>query len=198
MVVRADAIGNRIEPLTAHVDGRTVGEVSAGVEVQPHECIARLQQGKENRLVHLAAGIGLDVGAIGAKKGFQAVNGDLLDNIHMLAATVIPFPRIPLGVFIRQLGPLRLHDGFADVVFRSDQFDMVLLTTILIFNRLPEFGINFCQGVFRRKHRLPHKPIKVLIVPSGKGKAPRVHTGKRTVSGASSRCPVSPQEAISQ
>ena len=48
----------------------------------------------------------------------------------------------------------------AGVVFGGDQFDVVFLTLDFGLDGLPEFGINFCQGVFRGKHGECLKPLK--------------------------------------
>ena len=43
-------------------------QVPAGVEIETHEGIARLQQGEEHGLVHLAARIGLHIGKLASKQ----------------------------------------------------------------------------------------------------------------------------------
>jgi hypothetical protein len=55
-----------------------VGQVTAGIQVEAHERVAGLQERQEHRLVHLAAGIRLDVGEIAAEQLFGALDGEFL------------------------------------------------------------------------------------------------------------------------
>jgi hypothetical protein len=137
-----------------------VGQVAALGEAHAHDRIARLGEGHQHGLVGLRAGIRLDVGGIGTEQLLQAVDGDLLGDIDVLTATVVALARIAFGVLVGQLGALGFHDGLADVVFRRDQFDVVFLTLVLGLDGLPEFRVNFCQGVFRGKHGECLKPLK--------------------------------------
>ncbi len=67
LVVAAHAVGHDLEPLAAHVDGRAVRQMAAGVEIEAHEGVAGLQQRQEHGLVHLAAGVRLHVGELGSR-----------------------------------------------------------------------------------------------------------------------------------
>ena len=54
----------------------------------------------------------LHIGRIGAKNLLDPVDGQLLDHIHMLTATVIALARVALGIFVGQLRTLRgQHSG---------------------------------------------------------------------------------------
>ena len=64
LVLAAHGVVRDLEPLAGHVDGRAVGEMAAGREVEAHEGVAGLQQRQEHRLVHLAAGVRLHVGEV--------------------------------------------------------------------------------------------------------------------------------------
>ena len=68
LVVRRHAVGHHLEPLARHVDGRAVGEMAAGGEIEAHEGVAGLHQRQEHRLVGLGAGIRLHVGELAAEQ----------------------------------------------------------------------------------------------------------------------------------
>ena len=107
----ADAIADRLEPFARHIDRRTMGEMAARRQIETHEDIARLKQGEEDRLVGLAAGIGLHIGVAAAKKLCDALDGEVFGDVHELAAAIIAFSRIALGVFIGQHRALRFEHG---------------------------------------------------------------------------------------
>ena len=102
--------------------------MSAGGEIQPHEGIAGLQQRQEHRLVHLAAGVRLHVGEIGAEQLFGALDRERLGDVDPFAAAIIAGAGIALGVFVGHHRALRFQHGAADDVFRRDQFDLVALS----------------------------------------------------------------------
>jgi hypothetical protein len=86
-----------------------------------------LQEGHEHGLVGLRAGIRLDVGGFGAEQLLEAVDGQLLGDIDVLAAAVVALAGVAFGVLVGQLRALGFHDRGL-VVFRRDQFDVVFLT----------------------------------------------------------------------
>ncbi len=73
----------------------------------------RLEDGEIDGHVCLAAGVGLDVDVLGAENPLCAVDGQLLDDIHVLAAAVPAAARVALGVLVGEAGALGLHDGAA-------------------------------------------------------------------------------------
>jgi hypothetical protein len=70
----------------------------------------------------------LDVGVTGAEQLAGAVDGQLLDHVDVLAATVVALAWVAFGVLVGQLAALGLHHLGAGVVFRGDQLDVVFLT----------------------------------------------------------------------
>ncbi len=75
----------------------------------------------------MGAGVGLDVGVIGAEELFGAVDGELLDVVDEFAAAVPAFGGVALGVFVGEDAALGLHDGGVGEVFRGDELDVALL-----------------------------------------------------------------------
>ena len=88
----------------------------------------------------------LDVGVLRAEQFFDAVDCQLFDNIDVFAAAVVAFARIAFGVFVGQLRTLCLHHGAADVVFRGNQLDVVLLALVFLGNGCCQIGVVLCEG----------------------------------------------------
>ena len=141
IVAFAHAVGDDLEPLAGHVDRRAVRQVTARIEVEAHEGVARLQQRQEHRLVHLAAGVRLDVGEIDAEQLLGALDGELFGDIDELAAAVVALARIALGVFVGHDRALRLEHGAGDDVLGGDQLDLVLLATEFLVDRVGDLRI---------------------------------------------------------
>src|SRR5690606_25377714 len=80
------------------------------------------------------------------------VNGQLLDNIHVLAAAVIALAGIAFGVFVGQLRTLRFHHGRAGVVFRSDQLDMLFLALVFLLDGSPQLRVIVGKAAVRVEH----------------------------------------------
>ncbi|MPN14888.1 hypothetical protein SDC9_162217 [bioreactor metagenome] len=127
-------------------------EVTAFGQAHAHDRVARLAEGHQHSLVGLRTGVRLDVGGIGAEQRLDAVDGDLLGNVDVFATTVVALARVAFGVLVGQLRALGFHDRLADVVLGCDQFDVIFLTLVLGRDGLPQFRVNFRQGVFRGKH----------------------------------------------
>ena len=146
VVVAAHAVGDHLEPFAGHVDRRAMGQVTARVEVEPHEGVARLQQRQEHRLVHLAAGIRLDVGEIAGKQLLRPLDGEFLGDVDELAAAIVALARIALGIFVGHDRALRLEHGARHDVFRGDQLDLVALAAKLVADRARNVGIGLGKG----------------------------------------------------
>ncbi len=77
-----------------------VREMAAVREVHGKHPVARFEDREIHRHVGAASGVGLHVCVFRPEKFFRAVNGQLLDYIHVLAAAIPAFPGVALGVFI--------------------------------------------------------------------------------------------------
>jgi hypothetical protein len=146
VVVLAHGVVRRFEPFARDVDGRAVGEVAAGSEVEAHEGVAGLQERQEHGLVHLAAGTRLDVGEAAGKQLFRALDRQGLGDVDELTAAVVAPARIALGIFVGHDRALRLEDGAGDDVFRRDELDFVALATELVGDRAGDVGIGLGEG----------------------------------------------------
>jgi hypothetical protein len=127
LVLAPHRVVRGLEPFAGHVDRRTVGEMSAGGEIETHEGIAGLQQRQEYRLVHLAARIRLHVCESRAEQFLGALDRQRLRDVDPFAAAVIAMARITLGVFVGHHRALRFQHGAADDVLRSNQLNLMTL-----------------------------------------------------------------------
>jgi hypothetical protein len=74
---------------TRSIDAGAVGEVTALVEVETHEGVARVEYGKEHSLIGLSTGVGLHVGKLSSEELLHTVDGELLHLVYDLAATIV-------------------------------------------------------------------------------------------------------------
>ena len=138
----AHVVRDHVVELAGEVDPHAVGEVAAVRQVQAHDGVARVEQGEHRGGVGLGAGVRLDVGELGAEQGLDPVDGQLLDDVHVLAAAVVALARVALGVLVGQDRALRLHDRGGGEILRGDHFQRRLLAAQLTGNGLLDLGID--------------------------------------------------------
>ena len=88
LVLLADAVVDDLVELAGEIRRMTVGEVAAVGEVHGQDPVAGIEHGEIDRGVRLGAGVRLHVGVVGAEKLPDAVEGELLDDIDVLASAV--------------------------------------------------------------------------------------------------------------
>ena len=101
-VLAADVVGDRVVELAGDVELHPVAEVAAVVERHPEDRVARLDQRHVGGVVGLGAGVGLDVGVLGAEQLLGAVDRQLLGDVDLLAAAVVAAAGVALGVLVGQ------------------------------------------------------------------------------------------------
>jgi hypothetical protein len=89
----------------------------------------------------------LNVGELGAEERLHAVDGQLLDDVDMLAAAVVALARVALGILVGEDRTLRLHDGRRSEVLRGDHFQRGLLAVQLADDCLLDLGIDCGKSV---------------------------------------------------
>ena len=94
------AVGVHFEQLAGEVDWAAVCQVAAVGQAHAHDAVARLQHGEVDGHVGLRAGVGLHVGVLGPEQLLGAVDGQLLHDVHVLAAAVVAVTGVALGVFV--------------------------------------------------------------------------------------------------
>ena len=118
-----------------------VGQVTAMGQAHAQHHIARFTEGHVDGGVGLGAGVGLDIGEVGAEQGLGAVDGQLLGDIDVLATAVITLAGIALGVLVGEHRTLGLHHPGAGVVLRGDELDVLFLAAFLVLDRRPELVV---------------------------------------------------------
>ncbi len=149
---RVEAVLHGVVALAGEVDLGAVGQVTAVGQGHAEHGVARLDQGEEDRAVGLRAGMRLHVGPVGAEQCLDAIDGELLDHVDILAAAVVTLARIALGVLVGQHGALGLHDARAGVVFRGNQLDVLFLAQDFFLHRVPELIVVACNRHVTGKH----------------------------------------------
>jgi hypothetical protein len=94
----------------------------------------------------------LHVGGLGAEQLLDAVDGQLLDHVDVLAAAVVALAGVALGVLVGQLRALCRHDGGRGVVLAGDQLDVLFLALVLGLDGGPHLGV----GLFDKNIALVH------------------------------------------
>ena len=127
--------------------------------VQPHsqDGVAGLQERREDGDVGRRARVRLDVGVVRAEQLLGPVDGELLHDVHILAAAVVALAGVALGVLVGQHRPLRFEHGAGDDVLRRDQFQLVVLPAFLFLDG----GIDLRVGL--RQRRVPPDQVFVLL-----------------------------------
>ncbi len=69
----------------------------------------------------------LHVGVLGSEQRFRAVDGRLLDDVHPLAAAVVPPARVALGVLVGEDRAGGFENRVAHEILRRDQLEPVIL-----------------------------------------------------------------------
>ena len=119
-----------------------VSQMAAVAQIHRQHFVARFEKREINGHVRLAAGVRLDVGMFGPKKFFGAIDGELLDDVHVFTAAIPSLFRITFGVFIREHRALGLHHRRAGKIFTGDQLDVFLLAQLFEENGVRDFRIN--------------------------------------------------------
>jgi hypothetical protein len=107
--------------------------------------VTRLEHSQINRHVRLRPGMWLDVGMLGAEKPLGTISRQILDDVHMLAAPVVPPPGITFGILVGEHTTNRLHHFTARVVLTSNHLQTVLLPVAFGLDCIPNVRIACLQ-----------------------------------------------------
>ena len=100
---------------------------------------------EEDALIGLRSRVRLHVGEVAAEDLLGAIDGEIFDDVDVLAAAVVPLARIALGVLVGQDAAGRFKYSTRDNVFRRDEFDLMLLPAKLFLNGAEDFRVGFRQ-----------------------------------------------------
>lgn len=136
-----------MEIIAGDIDRAAVGQMSAIGQIHAHDCIAGLQQAIIHSKVCLGTGMRLYIDMIRAEQFLCTVDSQLFHLIHIFAAAIVPFSRIPFRIFVGQHTSLCFHDRIADNIFRCDHFQFVSLTIQFFLN-----GAVYSAVIFQMFH----------------------------------------------
>ena len=153
--VVVQAVLDGVVHLAGEIRLGTVGQVTAGVQAHAEHGVAGLEHRHVDRRVGLGAGVGLDVGPVGAEQLAGAFDGQVLDHVHVFAAAVVALARVALGVLVGEYGALGFHGPGRGVVLGGDQLDVLLLALALGVDGGLDFRVELGDGHGFREHGLP-------------------------------------------
>ena len=115
-----------------------------------------LQHRGIGRGVGLRAGVRLHVDMLAAEDLPRAVAGQVLDDVGVLAATVVAAPGIALGIFIGEDRAGCFKHCFRDKVFAGNHLQPLVLAESFVVNGGGNFGIGLGEG---QRHAVSHTRI---------------------------------------
>ena len=148
----------------------------AVAEVHAHDGVARLQQSEVHRDIGLGAGVGLDIGVLGAEELLGPLDGEVFPLVHELTAAVVARAGQALGVFVGKMTAHGLHHGGRDEVFRGNQLNMIALALqlthhgavdlrVLCFDMFVMHGVSSCFLSIREAlYMIPPRLTRLLRV----------------------------------
>ena len=142
VVVLRNAVGNDLVELSRDVQLHPVREMTAVIELQAHDLVARIEQRHVDRVIGLSAGVGLDVRVLGAEERLRAVDRKLLADVNLLAAAVIAPAGIALRVLVGEHGAGGVQHGLRDEVLGRDHLERALLARELAVQDLRDLGVH--------------------------------------------------------
>jgi hypothetical protein len=145
-----------------------MSQVAALREVHAQNRIPRFEDGEIGCHVGLRTGMWLNVHMFGTKDLFAALDGQLFNGVHVLAATIIAFTGIAFGIFVRHEGALRRQHCWTGEVFRGDQQQLVALSFLFGIDGGVDLGIGGLQGV-KGAHCIFHGHEGASLVLRGSG-----------------------------
>ena len=105
------------------------------VERKAKDGIAQLDRCRIRSQIRIRATVGLNVGESALEQLFRTITRQILNDIDLLAATVIALAWIAFGILVGEHAAHRFHDRWRSEVLRSDQLDARTLTLELLIDR---------------------------------------------------------------
>ncbi|MBT9163874.1 MAG: hypothetical protein DDT24_00794 [Chloroflexi bacterium] len=104
--------------------------------------IAIVNQCHIGRHIGYCAAIWLDISVLSGEEFLCSMKGYLLHLIGILAATVVAFAGISLGVFIGQHRSLSFENSLTGVVLGSNKVNAATLSFLLLYNDACYLGVD--------------------------------------------------------
>ncbi|EJK64467.1 hypothetical protein THAOC_14793 [Thalassiosira oceanica] len=159
---RVDLVRERLEvdrggrdglprPLLLRVGVKSVRQVPAGREVESHDPVVRVEQGRVDREVGGRPRVGLDVHPpllrIETVRLERPRLAELLDLVDDLVPAVVPRVGQALGVLIGEGRPEALHDRPGREVLGRDELEGGVLSQLLLLDEVVHLGVMVGQGL---------------------------------------------------
>ena len=132
--VAIDSVSDDVVEFPRDIRRRSVGEVTTVSEIHTENRVARGKKREINRHIRLAAGMGLNVGVLRTEELTRPITSEVFRFVNVFTPTIVPFSRIPFGVFVGQDGPGRFENSVARIVLTRDEFELLRLATFFSLN----------------------------------------------------------------
>ena len=145
--IRHDAI-----VLAGEIERMTVREVASVRKIHAEDGVARFQDGQIHRHVCLAARMRLNIDVFGAEEFFGPVDCEVFDDIDELTPTIVPVPRVSLGILVREYGSYCFEHRAIREIFRRDQLQSHRLAPLLVLDSSMDLRIKFLERSMNAVH----------------------------------------------
>ena len=136
-------IRHKIEVFARHIYRTAMSQMTTMIQIHTHNRIPWFQHGKVYCLVCLRAAVRLYIYMVATKKLFCTLFCQIFYDIHFFTSAIVAFCRIALCVFICQRGSHCIHYRFRNNIFRSNEFNIMLLSFQFRNNGICHCTINF-------------------------------------------------------
>ena len=126
-----DTVGHNVVQVTREIDLGTVSQMPSMTAIHTQNSCTRPDERLVSGKVSLASCMGLDICMVGTEQRHCATDSQAFNVVDDATTAVVPFPRIPLGVLIREQTPLGQTDSQRDVVLRCNEIDSPSLPFVL-------------------------------------------------------------------
>nr|BFF08853.1 hypothetical protein GCM10025699_01560 [Microbacterium flavescens] len=117
-------------------------EVTALVERESEERVARARDGVQHGGVRGRARVRLHVGELGAEQLLRSSDRELFGDVDLFAAAVVATPRVALGVLVGEHRALRLQHRHGHEVLGGDHLEVAALAFELTLEHLGDLGVD--------------------------------------------------------
>ena len=125
---------------------------SLGAMAEHRNRVAGLAERQIDREVGRGAGVGLDVGVLGAEQRLGAGDAQLLNLVDELLTLVVATAGIAFAVLVRQRRAERFEDRRRGVVFTRDEANLVSLALVFLFEERENLRVDAAESIAKHAH----------------------------------------------
>jgi hypothetical protein len=140
-----DAVVDDVVEPAREVHLQAVRQVAAVRELEREDRVAGVEAREVHGHVRLRSRVRLDVRVLGAEEGLRAVDRELLDLVHDLAASVVAPAGVALGVLVRRHAADRFQHRRPREVLGGDELDLAPLALELAPEQLGDVRIDVLE-----------------------------------------------------